>query len=124
MWKNISIELNGLARAILVSLLLTLVAATVVYFTRLSEECFGWLAKVILAGGILTGAAYVAKARATRGLFRGLSFGVIVFIIMLIVTLVANPGLITVKSSLYNLLLCMVSGALGGALGIGLSNSI
>ncbi|MGI6435981.1 MAG: TIGR04086 family membrane protein [Syntrophomonadaceae bacterium] len=124
MWKNISIELNGLARAILISLLLAVAAATVVYFTRLSEESFGLLAKIILAGGVFTGAAYVAKARATRGLVRGLNFGVMIFILMLIATLATNPGLIGIKSSLYNLLLCMVSGALGGVLGIGLSNNI
>ncbi len=124
MWGKIRIELNGLARTILVSLLLTLLAATIVYFTNLSEESFSWLAKIILAGGILTGAAYVAKARSSRGLLRGLSFGVMVFIIILIATLVTNPALIGIKSSLYNLLLCLVSGGLGGVLGIGLSNSI
>jgi len=122
-WKNLSVELNGLVRAILISLFLAAAAAVVVYYTKLSEESFGLLAQLILAIGVFSGAAYVAKVRATRGLVRGLNFGVMVFILMLITTVAVNPSLITLKSSLYNLLLCMASGALGGILGIGLSNN-
>ena len=46
-----------------------------------------------------------------------------VFILMLIATVIVDPSLITLRSSIYNLLLCMASGALGGILGIGLSNN-
>jgi putative membrane protein (TIGR04086 family) len=122
-WKNLSIELNGLARAILLSLLLAAAAAVVVYYTNLSEELFGLMAQLILALGVFTGAAYVAKVRASRGLVRGLNFGVMIFILMLIATVAISPGLLSLKGSLYNLLLCLASGALGGILGIGLSNN-
>ncbi len=124
MWKNFSIELNGLARAIVISLLLAVASAVVVYYTDISEQVFGLLAQLILAGGVFAGAAYVAKIRATRGLLRGLNFGVMVFILMLVATVAINPSLLSLKSSLYNLLLCLASGALGGVLGIGLSNQV
>jgi putative membrane protein (TIGR04086 family) len=123
MWKNVSIELNGLARALGISFLLALVSAVVVYYTNISEEIFALLAQLILAGGVFAGAAYVARVRATRGLIRGLNFGVMVFILMLIITVAINPGLLGLKSSLYNLMLCLASGALGGILGISLSSS-
>lgn len=123
MWKNLSIELNGLARTILISLLLAVVSAVVVYYTNISEQIFALLAQLILAGGVFAGAVYVARVRATRGLVRGLNFGVMVFILMLIATVAINPGLLSLKSSLYNLMLCLASGALGGILGIGLSSN-
>lgn len=123
MWKNLSIELNGLARTILISLLLAVVSAVLVYYTNISEQIFALLAQLILAGGVFAGAVYVARARATRGLVRGLNFGVMVFILMLIATVAINPGLLSLKSSLYNLMLCLASGALGGILGIGLSSN-
>ncbi|MGI6467834.1 MAG: TIGR04086 family membrane protein [Syntrophomonadaceae bacterium] len=123
MWKNFNIELKGLARAILLSLFLAAVAAVVVYYTSLSEKSFRLLAPLILAIGVFAGAAYVARERATRGLVRGLNFGIMVFILMLIATVIVDPSLITLRSSIYNLLLCMASGALGGILGIGLSNN-
>lgn len=124
MWKNLSIELNGLARTILISLLLAVVSAVVVYYTNISEQIFGLLAQLILAGGVFAGAVYVARVRASRGLVRGLNFGVMVFIIMLIATVAINPSLLSLKSSLYNLMLCLASGALGGIFGIGLSNNV
>ena len=83
MWKNILVEMNGMSRAVMVSLALGVVSAVVVYYSKLSEESFALLGRFILVASVFTGACHVTKVRASRGLARGLNFGLAFFILML-----------------------------------------
>lgn len=123
MWKNLLVELNGMSRAVILSCVLGVVSAIVVYFSNLSEESFSLLGRIILAASVFTGACYTTKIRASRGLTRGLNFGLAFFILVLIASLGFHPASITLKHSLYSLGICLASGGLGGILGIGLSSS-
>lgn len=121
MFKNLVVELNGLARALVMSLVLCVLSAVAVYYTGLAETVLPTLGKIIIISSIFVGACYVSRLRGSRGLLRGANFGLMFFILMLIATLAFDISLVQMKSFLYSLLLCLASGALGGILGIGLS---
>jgi putative membrane protein (TIGR04086 family) len=121
MSKRLSIEINGLARTLILSLGLCIVSATVIYYSSLSEALLSPVGKAILIISVFYGGAYVSRAHGSKGLVRGVYMGIMFFLILLIATLIFNHSLISLKTSLYTLLVCAGSGGLGGILGIGLS---
>lgn len=123
MHKSLSIEIRGLARSLLVSALLCLLAGILVYLTPLKETLLPSLGNIILVASVFWGACFVSRLRGSKGLVRGSTIGLLFFIIMLMATFLFDPGLISFRNFLNTLLLCIVSGALGGILGIGLSDS-
>ena len=120
--KKLSIEVKGLGKGILVSLVLCLLVTPVVYFTGIKETVMPALGNLILAIGIFWCSSYVSKSYGSKGLVRGVSMGLVFFILMLIATFISNSSLIGFKTFLYTLSLCLVAGSLGGILGIGLSD--
>ncbi|KUG03974.1 hypothetical protein ASZ90_018637 [hydrocarbon metagenome] len=124
MLKNLSIELVGLGKALVASVVLSLLGTVLIYYTGLAETLFAPLGNVIMVISIFLGACHVSKARGSKGLLRGINIGVAFFILMFIATLVFNPSLISMKTFLLTLLMCAVSGGLGGILGVGLSNNM
>ncbi|MDD2509757.1 MAG: TIGR04086 family membrane protein [Syntrophomonas sp.] len=121
--RILSVELKAITRAVLFSLALGLVSAIVIYFSSLSEELLPALGKSILILSVFLAACQVSKHYGSKGLIRGLSMGMVFFIIMLIATLLFNPSLIVFKTFVYTLLLCLLAGGLGGILGIGLNGN-
>ena len=121
--KKLPAELRGLAVAILVGLLLSTLASTLVYFTGLKETLLNPMAKVVLVISVFTGGCIVSNAYGNKGLVRGVSLGIMFFTLMLIITLIASPSHIYLKGFLYTLSACIISGGLGGILGIGLSEN-
>jgi len=121
--KKLPAELRGLAVAILVGLLLSTLASTLVYFTGLKETLLNPMAKVVLVISVFTGGCIVSNAYGNKGLVRGASLGIMFFTLMLIITLIASPSHIYLKGFLYTLSACIISGGLGGILGIGLSEN-
>lgn len=120
--KKLSIELKGLGKGLLVSLVLCLLVAPVVYFTGIKETAMPALGNLILAIGIFWCGCCVSKSYGSKGLVRGISMGLVFFILMLIATFIFNSSLIGFKTFLYTLSLCLIAGGLGGILGIGLSD--
>lgn len=121
--RILSIELRAIVRAILFSLLLGLIAATVVYFSSLSEELLPALGKGILILSVFLAACQVSRHHGSKGLIRGLSIGVFFFIIMLIATIIFDSSLLTLKTISYTLLLCLLAGGAGGIMGIGINGN-
>ncbi len=124
MLRNLSIELVGLGKALAASVVLSLLATLLIYYTGLAETLFAPLGNVIMVISVFWGACHVSKAHGSKGLLRGINIGVAFFILMFIATLIFNPSLISMKTFLFTLMLCAVSGCLGGILGVGLSNNI
>lgn len=119
---KLPVELKGLGKGLLVSLGLCLLSAPLIYFTGIEETVMPTLANLILAAGIFWCGCYVSKSYGSKGLVRGLTMGLTLFILMLIATFAFNSSLIGFKTFLYNLVLCLAAGGLGGILGIGLSD--
>ncbi len=124
MLRNLSIELVGLGKTLAASVVLSLLATLLIYYTGLVETLFAPLGNVIMVISVFWGACHVSKAHGSKGLLRGINIGVAFFILMFISTLIFNPSLISMKTFLFTLMLCAVSGGLGGILGVGLSNNI
>ncbi len=120
--EKVPVELRGLIRSILVTVVLAALLASSVYFTGLKETLFPTLGKISLILGIFSGACFVAKTYGNKGLFHGISLGIAFFVLMLAVTLFFDASLIDMKDLISSLLLCAASGAVGGILGIGLSS--
>jgi putative membrane protein (TIGR04086 family) len=122
MLKNFSIELTGILKAIVYSLVLSILATVLIYYSSLPETLFAPLGNLIMVISIFMGACHVSKAHGSKGLIRGVNMGVVFFILMFMATLAFNSSLISIKSFLFTLLLCVISGALDGILGVGLSD--
>ncbi|MEN6350273.1 MAG: TIGR04086 family membrane protein [Syntrophomonas sp.] len=122
MQKILSIELRALVKGLILSLILCLIAATVVYYSNLSETIFPSLGRIILITGAFFCACLVSSAHGSKGLLRGVTMGILFFIILFIATLVFGSSHIAFKSFFYSLLTFIIAGGLGGILGIGLSS--
>ncbi|HHV15353.1 MAG TPA: TIGR04086 family membrane protein [Gelria sp.] len=120
--KKLSIEVKGLGKGLLLTLVLGLLVTPLIYFTGIKETIMPTLGNLIMAVGIFYCSCYVSKAHGSKGLVRGISMGLVFFIFMLIATIVFNSSLISFKTFLYTLSLCLIAGSLGGILGIGLSD--
>lgn len=121
MIKNLAVEIKGLGKALACAVILGLTAALVVYYSGLQETLLNPLGKLALIISVFWGGCHVSKSYGSKGMIRGMSLGLMFFIIMLIATLSFAPAHIDIKSFLYSLLLCIAAGGLGGILGIGLS---
>jgi len=120
--KKLSVELNGLGRSLLLSLLLSLLAAVLIYYTSLQETLMVSLANIIIILSVFWGGCHVSKTYGSKGLLHGSITGIFFFFFLLAVTLFIDLSLVTAKSIIYTLLACTLSGGLGGILGIGLSD--
>ena len=121
--KKLPAELKGLGMAILIGIVLCTLGSTLVYFTGLKETLLNPMAKVVLVISVFTGGCITSNAYGNKGLVRGVSLGIMFFTLMLIITLIASPSHIYLKGFLYTLSACIISGGLGGILGIGLSEN-
>lgn len=120
--KKLPVELKGLGKGLLISLILCLLSAPLVYLTGIKETILPTLGNFILAIGVFWCGCYVSKSYGSKGLVRGITMGLTFFILMLIATFALNSALISFKTFLYTLALCLAAGGLGGILGIGLSD--
>ncbi|MGI5921808.1 MAG: TIGR04086 family membrane protein [Syntrophomonadaceae bacterium] len=120
MTKNLPVEIIGMGKSLIISLTLGIIIACVVYFSSLQESLLKPLANIVLIISIFYGGCTISKAYGNKGLIRGLAFGLAFFILMLLATFVLNSDLISAKAFAYNLLICTISGGLGGIIGIGL----
>lgn len=118
---RIPAELKGLGIAVAMSIILCTVAAAVVYYTGIRETVLNPLGKAIMVMSVFTGAAVVARAYGNQGLVRGATLGLMFFVLMLITTFLTQPTQIYIMGFIYTVTACLISGALGGVLGVGLS---
>ena len=123
MGKLKSVELRAIGRALLFSLVLCVFVATIVYYTGLKETLLASLGKIILTISVFYAGTYVSKYHGSKGLVRGVTMGVIFFIIILTASLIFNKATIGLGAFFYSLIVCVTAGGLGGILGISLSDS-
>ena len=120
MVRRIAGEIHGFLVALLTTLILGSVLALIVYWSPLKETLLDpWL-------------IYPYDKRIHRwlvfslpcrqpGLVRGVIIGLLFFTLMLLVTLVVNPALVSFGSFIKDLLFAVACGGLGGILGVGMA---
>lgn len=116
----LSVEMKALGKALLLSIFLTIISAALVYYTRISEMIFPTLGRIILAATAFYAACATARVRGSKGLLRGFNMGAAVFILVFIATLALEPAAVGLKTFACAFLLCLVAGAMGGIVGVGL----
>ena len=113
---------RGTLTALLLSLLLSILAGLVYYFTSLAENTMPLAATLILFLSVAIGSGYAAKKARSKGLFNGLGVGITTFVIIWLVVGLLLPGNVLLSGVLSKLDLTLIAGALGGTLGVGLAS--
>jgi len=114
---------RGLLWALIISVILSIVVTLLLYFTPLSETLLPAFASLIFFLSILLGSTISARIAGNRGLFHGLGVGVVFLFLTAIfgIIIATDPfsWVLFAKKIAYTI----IGGALGGIIGIGLSNS-
>lgn len=122
MGDKLPIELIGLLKAFLLGMISCVVLAGVIYYTNLAETLLAPLGKIVLIASVFYAGCYCTKSYGNKGLVRGITMGILFFIILLIASLIFQAAPIHMASFIVMLASCVGAGAVGGILGIGLSD--
>lgn len=116
-----AVDLKALGKAFIWSVLLCLLAGTVVNLTSLSENLLSPLGKIIFILTAFIGACYSARAHGNKGLIRGINMGLLFFILILAISMILQKTAVGLQPLLWALLQCVAAGGVGGIVGISLS---
>lgn len=112
---------KGVVVTLVLALLTCLLAGAIFYFSSASEKFLPWAASGILLFSALAGSILTAKQAGTKGLLHGVGVGLIAFVLLCLIALVALPGPLAIVGILQKFLILVAGGALGGMLGVALS---
>ncbi|MDK2822956.1 MAG: hypothetical protein PWQ67_1824 [Clostridia bacterium] len=114
--------IKGLIWALFISVILSILITFLLHFTSISETLLPSFASLIFFLSILLGSTISAKSAGNRGLFHGLGVGILYLFFSIIFGIIVSTDpfswVLFTKKIAYTLL----GGALGGIIGIGLSN--
>jgi putative membrane protein (TIGR04086 family) len=118
---NLSAVARGTLAAVIVTILGSAALGLVYYFTGLPEGTLPWVATGVFILGVFVGGGLAAQIAGSRGLFHGLAVAVSFFIISWLITGLLLPAPVLFPGILSKFLLCVMSGALGGILGVSMA---
>jgi putative membrane protein (TIGR04086 family) len=121
-----SINYNSIIKGTAVTLIISAAGSALLgmafYFTGLSESTLPWFAYAMLFAGVLCGGAIAAKSAGNKGLCHGLGVGLTYFVLIMLIAFIFLPSQATLITVLAKLLITLSGGAIGGILGVGLSD--
>lgn len=123
MGNKMPIELKGLFKSFMLGALICIAAGVLIYYSGLQETLLAPLGKLVLVATVFYAGCYASKSYGNKGLIRGITMGVIYFIILIIASLIFHASPINLTSFFMNLAICTGAGVFGGILGIGLSDN-
>lgn len=112
---------KGLIYAFLLTIILCIFVSVLLQYTPLSEGLMPNFASFIFFISMLTGAVIGARSAGCKGLFHGLSVTLIYLAIIFVIGLISNPDTFTFLHIIKRVGYALVSGVLGGFIGIGLA---
>ena len=110
--------LKGVVFALIITTLLSAVLAAVMYFTDVSDGVSAVLVFLIGAASCASGAYAVCKAAGSKGLVTGGAVGMIFYIVLAAASLMIKKELSLDTHMLVMLAATVLSGMLGGVLGM------
>lgn len=122
MGDKLPIELKGLVKSLLFGIIACVILAGVIYYSGLQETLQAPLGKLVLIASVFYAGCYASKSYGNKGLIRGITMGVLFFTLLIIASLIFHAAPISLPSFFITLAICVGAGAVGGILGIGLSN--
>ncbi|CFW97505.1 Protein of unknown function DUF3792, transmembrane [Syntrophomonas zehnderi OL-4] len=123
MGDKLPIELKGLFKSFMFGALLCIAIGGVIYYSGLQETLLAPLGKLTLVITVFYAGCYASKSYGNKGLIRGITMGVLYFILLIIASLIFQASPIDLTSFFVNLAICAGAGVFGGILGIGLSDN-
>ncbi len=118
---QISAMWRGLAWAIVVTVIMTILFSVLLHYTSLTEGLLSSYALFIIFISMLTGATMGAKTAGNKGLWHGLSITLGYWLLTVIIALFWNLENLTFLFLLKRLCFAVAAGVLGGIIGIGFS---
>jgi putative membrane protein (TIGR04086 family) len=113
---QLSLVTKGIALAIVISFLLTVVLSLVYFFTSVQESV---LYSLLTAGiGVFIASFYIAYQSGARGLLYGLAIGIGFFVVTILIYYIFYTGDPSWKILLEKVLISPISGAIGGSIGV------
>jgi len=118
---KVPIEVKALGKALLFGIITCIALAGIVYYSSLQETLLATLGKLVLIASVFYAGCYTSKAYGNKGLIRGITMGVLFFIVLLIASLIFHAEPIRTGSFFTTLASCVGAGAIGGIFGLGLN---
>jgi putative membrane protein (TIGR04086 family) len=119
---NFTAIYKGTLVTLIASLFLSIIAGLIFYLTNLSENTLPWVASAILCISVFAGSFFSASKVGFKGLYHGLGVGLLYFILVWIIAGLFLPSAIALGGFVSKLLLTLISGAVGGILGVSFSS--
>ncbi len=113
---------KGFIWTLIITITLGILLSLILQFTPLSESLLAGLATFIFFISMLLGASIGARAAGNKGLLHGLAVCLSYWVLTLLVGLCWSPDIFTLYLIFKRLGFAVLSGVLGGIIGIGLSN--
>lgn len=118
MLQKLGPVLTGFTNGVILTVILSLIAALALHFTSLSESFMPGLALGILIFSVFIGGWCAAGKAGSRGLLNGLKVALLFICLSLIITAVFLPGSFDWWGCLIKTASTLAAGALGGILGV------
>ncbi len=112
--------LSGVLTVAILSIILSLVMASVIYFSELTEELTMMVLSYTGFAVIAVGGAIASRKARTRGFVHGGMVGVIYILITAALSVLIFPSALVLSEVFLKVLLGFTIGALGGVIGINL----
>lgn len=113
--------IKGLIWALVITIFLGIVVSLLLQHTALSESLLNNFSTFIFFISMFLGATIGARIAGSKGLFHGLSVSMVYLILIVVTGLLWSPDTFTAGLVLKRTAYALVSGLLGGIVGIGLS---
>lgn len=118
---KLSTVIKGFIVALVLTLLLCIIVSLVFHFTPLSESLLDNFSAFIFFISMLIGSLLAAYAAGSKGLLHGLAVSGLYLLVILAMGIISDPASFTFLMVLKRAGLALLSGALGGFIGIGLA---
>jgi putative membrane protein (TIGR04086 family) len=122
--NHFSLNAGAIVKGSLTSLglavVFSLVTGLAYHFSSLPEHTLSWAAMLVLGSGSCSGAIIAGRSAGFRGLYHGLSVGLVFFLAVWLGSGIFLPGQ-AVLTVLEKLIVALLGGGVGGAIGVGLT---
>ena len=118
---KVGAAIRGLIWALVITIFLGIVVSLLLQYTALSESLLNNFSTFIFFISMFLGATIGARFAGCKGLLHGLSVSLVYLILIVAIGLIWNPDTFTAGLILKRTAYSLVSGLLGGIVGIGLS---
>lgn len=116
--KSVINILNGVIRAGILTILLTIILALIMCFVDFSVKALNVSYVFVTCISLVIGATYASRVNGEKGWLIGILVGLFYYLLLLIISSVFNKGIDLSVFDGYKLTMAMVVGLLSGMLGI------